>query len=54
MQLTICTWLLNSFHDAIIDPNLLYMSDEAWFRPSGYVNSQYSQIWDENPHVLHL
>jgi hypothetical protein len=49
-----CSWLLHNVHNGIIDPNLFFMSDEAWFHVSGYVNAQNSSIWDtENPHVLH-
>jgi hypothetical protein len=49
-----CNWLLRNVHDGIIDPDLFFLSDEAWFHVSGNVNAQNSRIWDtENPYVLH-
>jgi hypothetical protein len=54
LSITFCSWLLRNVHGGIIDPNLFFMSDEAWFHVSGNVNAQKSHIWDtENPHVLH-
>jgi hypothetical protein len=54
LRITFCNWLLRNVHDGIIDPDLFFMSDEAWFHVSGNVNAQNSSIWDtENPHVLH-
>jgi hypothetical protein len=41
-------------HDGLIDPQLLFITDEVYFHLSGYVNSQ--NIWvrsDENPHAVH-
>jgi hypothetical protein len=26
-----CSWLLQNVHDGIVDPQLLFMTDEAWF-----------------------
>jgi hypothetical protein len=38
--------------EAIMD--LLYISDEAWFHLSGYINSQDTCLrTSENPHALH-
>jgi hypothetical protein len=32
----------------------IFMTDEAWFHLSGYVNSENSRYWaTENPHELH-
>jgi hypothetical protein len=32
----------------------VFVSDEAWFHLSGYVNSQNSRFWsNENPHLFH-
>jgi hypothetical protein len=54
LRITFCNWLLHNVHNGISDPNLFFMSDEAWFHVSGYVNAQNSRIWDtKNPHVLH-
>ena len=37
-----------------LDPLLYFMSDEAWFHLSGYVNSQNTRYWSfENPHLIH-
>jgi hypothetical protein len=54
LRITFCSWLLLNVHDGIIDPDLFFMSEEAWFHVSGNVNAQNNRIWDtENPHVLH-
>jgi hypothetical protein len=46
-------WILKNVHDGLIDPQLLFVTDEAHFHLSSYVNSQNTQIWsDENPHVV--
>jgi hypothetical protein len=49
LRITFCSWLLRNVHDGIIDPNLFFMIDEAWFHVSGYVNAQNSRIWDREP-----
>ena len=37
-----------------LDPQLYFMSDEAWFHLSEYVSSQNTRYWSsENPHVIH-
>ena len=37
-----------------LDPLLYFISDEAWFHLSRYVNSQNTHYWSsENPHVIH-
>ena len=34
--------------------DLTWFTDEAWFHPSGYINSQNTRIWEEtNPHIQH-
>ena len=39
--------------DKVVDPNLLFYSDGAWFHLSGYFNSQNNRYWcKENPHIL--
>jgi hypothetical protein len=49
-----CNWLLQNVHDGIVDPQLLFMTDEAWFYVSGLVNVQNVRIWsDDNPHAIH-
>jgi hypothetical protein len=35
-----CNWL----YDGIVDPQLLLMTDEAWFHVSGHVNAQNVRI----------
>jgi hypothetical protein len=49
-----CEWLLAEVED---DPGMLYMTSfsiEAWFRPTGYVNSENSRIWSKGiPHTTH-
>jgi hypothetical protein len=37
-----------------MDPQLLFITDKAYFPLSGYVNSQNTQIWNaENHHTVH-
>jgi hypothetical protein len=49
-----CKWMLKNVHDGLVDPQLLFITDEAYFHLSGYVNSQSTRIWsDENPHAVH-
>jgi hypothetical protein len=40
-----CNWLLQNVHHGIVDPQLLFMTDEAWFHVSGHVNAQNVRIW---------
>ena len=43
-----------SIKETPLDPLPYFMSDEAWFRLSGHVNSQNTRCWSsENPHVIH-
>ena len=52
-RLQYCRWLL-SMAEGRLDSLLYFMSDEAWFYISGYVNSQNTRYWSsENPHVIH-
>jgi hypothetical protein len=42
----------NSFLQLALDPQLLFVIDEAWFHVSGHVNAQNVRIWsDENPYA---
>ena len=53
-RLQYCRWLLSMVEEGHLDPLLYLISDEAWFRLSGYVNSQNTRYWSsENPHVIH-
>ena len=49
-----CRWFQTFLKE---NPGILdytWFSDEAWFYPSGYVNSQNSRIWaSENPNAIH-
>jgi hypothetical protein len=46
--------MLKNVHDGLIDPQLLFITEEAYFHLSGYVHSQNTRIWsDENPHAVH-
>jgi hypothetical protein len=48
-----CNWLLQNVHDGLMDPQLLFITDEAWFYISGRVNMQNVRIWsNEIPHVI--
>jgi hypothetical protein len=45
-RINFCCWTLQCVHDGIVNPMLLFMSDEAWFHLSGH--------WDtKNPHAVH-
>jgi hypothetical protein len=45
--------MIQSVHYEIVDPALLFTSDEAWFHLSGSVNAQNTRHWDtENTHTL--
>lgn len=49
-----CRWLLSMIEEELLDPLLYFMSDEAWFHLSGYVNSQNTRHWScENPHIIY-
>jgi hypothetical protein len=40
--------------NVLLDPELTFYSDKAWFNVSGYINSQNSTYWStENPHAVH-
>lgn len=52
-RIRFCNWFLGSVHDGNLDPQLMFMSDEAWFHLSGHVNSQNVRMWStENPHIV--
>jgi hypothetical protein len=48
--------MLKNVHNGLVEPQLLFITDEAYFHLTGYVNSQNARFWsDENPHaVLHI
>jgi hypothetical protein len=47
-------WMLQSVHHGTVDSTLLFMSDEARFHHSGFVNGQNTRNWDtDNPHTTH-
>jgi hypothetical protein len=46
--------MLKNGHDGLVDSQLLFITDEAYFHLSGYVNPQNTRTWyDENPHAVH-
>jgi hypothetical protein len=46
--------MLQNVHEGLVDPQLLFKTDGAYFHLSGYVNSQNMQIWsDEKTHAFH-
>jgi hypothetical protein len=53
-RIRFCNWLLQNVHDGIVDPQLLFMTDEAWFHVSGRVSVQNVRTWSvDNPHAIH-
>jgi hypothetical protein len=41
-------------YDGIVDSDLVFYADEAWFHLSGYANSQHNLYWSaEYPHSIH-
>ena len=49
-----CRWFQTLLKENPGILNYIWFSDEAWFHPSGYVNSQNSRIWaSENPNAMH-
>src|SRR5678815_6027517 len=56
-RMAYCRWF-RSFVDnrGIAEQDRVFLTDEAWFHLSGYVNSQNTRIWStENPHAfLHV
>jgi hypothetical protein len=52
-RINFCRWTLQCVHDGSVDATLLFVSDDAWFHLSGFVNAQNSRHWDtENPHAV--
>lgn len=48
-----CRWFQESVANGILDPELLFFSDEAWFTLKGNVNSLNNIYWcSENPSVV--
>jgi hypothetical protein len=50
--------VFNSFLQSVvegeIDPQLIFLSDEAWFHLQGYKNTQNNRYWNsENRHLTH-
>jgi hypothetical protein len=53
-RIRFCNWTLKNVHDGLVDPQLLFITDEASFHLSGYVNSQNTRIWSgQNTHAVH-
>jgi hypothetical protein len=43
-RISFCNWLLQNVYDGLVDPQLLFTTDEAWFYVSGHVNMQNVRI----------
>jgi hypothetical protein len=49
-----CNRKPKTVHDGFLDPQLLFITDEAYFHLSCYVSSQNTRIWsEENPQAVH-
>jgi hypothetical protein len=45
-----CNWFLQAVYDGVLDPELTFFTDEAWFHLSGYINAQNNRYWSSiNP-----
>jgi hypothetical protein len=48
-----CNQFMNHVHDRLLDPKVIFFTDEVNFNLLGYVNSQNNRCWSsENPHAL--
>jgi hypothetical protein len=46
-------WMLRNLDEGTVDPNIFFISNDAWFRLSGSVKARNTQHWDiENPHAV--
>jgi hypothetical protein len=53
-RILVCNRILKNMHDGIVDPQLLFITDETYFHICGCVNSHNTRIWsDENLHAVH-
>jgi hypothetical protein len=49
-----CRWFRQFVRNCVDILENVFFSDRAWFRLSGYVNSQNSRFWSsDNPHLFH-
>ena len=49
-----CNWLLSAIVNGFFDHMLFFMTEEARFHLSGYVNSQNTRYWSQdNSHIVH-
>jgi hypothetical protein len=37
-RIRFCNWLLQNVHDGIVEPELLFMTDEVWVHVRGHVS----------------
>jgi hypothetical protein len=35
-------------YDAVLDPKLIFFTDEAWYHLSGYINVRNNRYWSSN------
>jgi hypothetical protein len=49
-----CRWFQESVFNGLLDPELMFYSDEEQFTLSRYMNSQNNRYWStEYPHAVH-
>jgi hypothetical protein len=49
-----CNWMLKNVHGGLVNSQLLFITNEAYFHLSGYVNARNTRIWnDKYPHSVH-
>lgn len=44
-RIQFCGWMLKILHNGLVDPQLLFITDEAYFHISSYINSQDTSVW---------
>jgi hypothetical protein len=53
-RINYCRWFQQSVYDGMVDPDLVFYTNEAWFYLGGYVNSQNNYYWSaEKPLSIH-
>jgi hypothetical protein len=53
-RIRFCNRMLKNVHDGLVDPQLLFIANKAYFQLSSNIKPQNTRIWsDKNPHAVH-